>query len=45
MEFSPNAIGETGKSVGNDFEYSSGNNQDFLTVEQIAQLNKSVVIE
>jgi UDP-N-acetylglucosamine 4,6-dehydratase/5-epimerase len=45
MEFSPNIIGEMGKSVGNEFEYSSGNNQNFLTVGQISKLNKSIVIE
>jgi UDP-N-acetylglucosamine 4,6-dehydratase len=44
-EFSPNAIGEVGLPVDYDFEYSSGNNQDFLTVDQIAQLNKIVDIE
>ncbi|MDC0446754.1 UDP-N-acetylglucosamine 4,6-dehydratase (inverting) [Gammaproteobacteria bacterium] len=44
-EFSPNAIGEVGKPVEYDFEYSSGNNKDFLTVEQISSLNKTVVIE
>jgi UDP-N-acetylglucosamine 4,6-dehydratase/5-epimerase len=45
MEFSPNIIGEMGKPVSNEFEYSSGSNQDFLTVEQISKLNKSIVIE
>jgi UDP-N-acetylglucosamine 4,6-dehydratase len=45
MGFSPNVIGEIGKSVGNEFEYNSGNNQDFLTVEQISKLNKSIIIE
>ncbi len=45
QEYSPNAIGEIGKSVVNTFEYCSGNNQDFLTVEQIAQLNKTIVLE
>ena len=44
-EFSPNAIGEVGKPVEYDFEYSSGNNKVFLTVEQISSLNKTVVIE
>lgn len=45
IEFSPNIIGEMGKPVSNEFEYSSGSNQDFLTVEQISKLNKSIVIE
>jgi len=45
MNFSPNIIGEIGKSVGNEFEYSSGNNQNFLTVEQISELNKSIAFE
>jgi UDP-N-acetylglucosamine 4,6-dehydratase/5-epimerase len=45
MEFSPNSLGEIGKSVGNEFEYSSGNNQNFLTVKQISKLNQTIVIE
>ncbi len=44
-KFSPNKIGETGTPVDYDFEYSSGNNKDFLTVEQIVQLNKTIVVE
>ena len=44
-EFSPNAIGEVGVSVEQDFEYSSGSNQDFLTVEQISQLNQTIQVE
>jgi len=44
-EFSPNAIGEIGQTVADDFEYCSEKNKDFLTVEQIAQLNKTIVIE
>jgi UDP-N-acetylglucosamine 4,6-dehydratase len=43
--FSPNAIGEVGQPVNHNFEYSSGNNQNFLTVKQIEKLNKTVVIE
>ena len=45
IEFSPNSLGEIGKSVGNEFEYSSGNNPNFLTVKQISKLNQTIVIE
>jgi len=34
-----------GNPVDYDFEYSSGNNQHFLTVEQISLLNKNILIE
>jgi len=44
-EFSPNKLGEVGIAVDDDFEYSSGTNKDFLTVDQISQLNKEVTIE
>lgn len=44
-EFSPNSIGEIGTPVDYGFEYSSGNNLDFLSVEQIIQLNKTISIE
>ena len=44
-DFSQNAIGEKGSVVDLNFEYSSGNNKDFLTVEEISLLNKNVIIE
>ena len=44
-DFSQNAIGEKGSAVDLNFEYSSGNNKDFLTVEEISLLNKNVIIE
>lgn len=42
LDFSPNAIGEYGQPVGNDFEYSSGKNTNFLTIEQIVILNSDL---
>jgi UDP-N-acetylglucosamine 4,6-dehydratase len=44
-EFSPNKLGEAGVAVDYSFEYSSGSNKQFLTVDQIAKLNKDVTIE
>lgn len=41
-EFSKNCLGEQGKGVTELFEYHSGNNPDFLTVEQLVQLNKTI---
>jgi UDP-N-acetylglucosamine 4,6-dehydratase/5-epimerase len=43
--FLTNNIGEVGASVKNDFEYSSGTNDNFLSIEQIRDLNKTLVIE
>ncbi|MEA3285291.1 MAG: UDP-N-acetylglucosamine 4,6-dehydratase (inverting) [Synergistota bacterium] len=37
-DFQRNELGETGKSVTEDFVYSSGENEWFLTVEEIAQM-------
>jgi len=44
-EFSPNAIGEIGLPVSDDFEYSSGKNNHFLTIEEISQLNQNITAE
>jgi len=38
--FTTNALGEVGKPVPRDFEYNSGKNDWFLTVEEIAAVNK-----
>ena len=43
-DFSKNAIGEIGKEVSSDFEYSSGKNKNFLTVSQIKELNTKLSI-
>ncbi|MBU2884044.1 UDP-N-acetylglucosamine 4,6-dehydratase (inverting) [Psychrosphaera sp. B3R10] len=43
-DFSTNQLGETGKPVEHGFEYNSLTNEDFLNVEQIAQLNESLGI-
>ncbi len=44
-DYSPNAIGEIGLPVEYGFEYNSGINKDFLSVKQIAQLNKTILLE
>lgn len=38
IDYSTNAIGETGKTVAEDFEYHSGKNSHFLTVEELSEL-------
>jgi UDP-N-acetylglucosamine 4,6-dehydratase/5-epimerase len=43
MKFSPNNIGETGKSVDFDFQYSSGTNNDFLTTDLIVKYNETII--
>ena len=40
MGYTPNQIGEEGKPVEKGFEYNSGNNPDFLSVEEIRKLNE-----
>jgi UDP-N-acetylglucosamine 4,6-dehydratase len=40
IDFRTNALGETGKDVELGFEYNSGNNPDFLSVEQIREFDK-----
>lgn len=37
--FTPNNLGEEGMPVGQGFEYSSGRNTRFLSIEEIVQLN------
>lgn len=38
IDYSKNPYGEKGTPVSSDFEYSSGNNPRFLTIEEIQQL-------
>lgn len=42
VEFTKNAIGEEGKPVAMGYDYNSGTNPHFLTVEEIRDLNKSI---
>jgi UDP-N-acetylglucosamine 4,6-dehydratase len=41
VDFSVNALGETGEPVEPGFEYHSGRNPEFLTLEQILETNKA----
>jgi len=41
-DFLTDNSGEKGKKVPSDFEYSSGSNKDFLSIEQINKINKSL---
>jgi UDP-N-acetylglucosamine 4,6-dehydratase len=40
VDFTTNAIGENGKAVEQGFEFNSGTNSHFLSVEEIVELNK-----
>jgi UDP-N-acetylglucosamine 4,6-dehydratase len=40
-----NSIGEEGKKVELGFEYNSGNNPEFLTVEEIREINKRIFVD
>lgn len=39
VEFSMNKLGETGSPVDSDFEYNSGRNPHFLTIDEIRHIN------
>lgn len=39
VEYEKNAIGQEGKLVPENFEYSSGTNREFLTVEMLREMN------
>jgi UDP-N-acetylglucosamine 4,6-dehydratase len=39
-KFTPNALGEAGGEVEQGFEYNSGKNPEFLTVEKIVEVNR-----
>jgi len=41
-KFNCNALNETGKLVNPNFEYNSANNQNFLSVEQLIELNNNI---
>ena len=40
IDYSQNKIGESGKSVAHGFEYHSGNNPQFLTVDEIREYDR-----
>jgi UDP-N-acetylglucosamine 4,6-dehydratase len=40
MDFSVNSLGETGRPVDIGFEYHSGKNSRFLTIDEIAAMNR-----
>ena len=42
VEYSKNTLGEEGKLVPKDFEYNSGNNANFLEINELEQLIKEV---
>lgn len=42
VDYRKNAIGEVGKTVPDGFEYNSGTNPHFLTVEELREMNKLV---
>lgn len=39
VDYTANALGEKGKFVADGFDYSSGNNPHFLTVEELREMN------
>ena len=39
IDYTTNALGEKGKSVKDGFDYNSGNNPHFLTVEELREMN------
>jgi UDP-N-acetylglucosamine 4,6-dehydratase len=41
-DYTSNALGEYGTKVGDGFEYNSGNNPHFLSVQEIRELNQSL---
>jgi UDP-N-acetylglucosamine 4,6-dehydratase len=43
IDYTTNGLGETGVPVEQGFEYNSGNNQHFLTVEELKPLNHQQV--
>ncbi|MEX1147216.1 MAG: UDP-N-acetylglucosamine 4,6-dehydratase (inverting) [Sphingomonadales bacterium] len=40
VDYAENALGESGRAVAQGFEYHSGNNPHFLTVEELRQMNE-----
>lgn len=45
ITYDTNAINETGKFVEQEFEYNSGNNPDFLSVDEIVKMLDNLVLE
>lgn len=43
IDYSKNRLGETGVPVADKFEYHSGTNPHFLTIEELKELDKSVL--
>jgi UDP-N-acetylglucosamine 4,6-dehydratase len=43
IEYDTNKLGEKGKKVDENFEYHSGTNHHFLTVDELKELDKSSV--
>ena len=43
VNYKQNKLHETGQAVAEEFEYHSGNNPEFLTVEEIKKLNKQIL--
>ena len=39
VDYAKNAIGEIGRSVPDGFDYNSGNNPHFLTVDELREMN------
>ena len=39
VDYSTNLLGEHGKLVPDGFDYNSGNNPNFLTVEELREMN------
>jgi UDP-N-acetylglucosamine 4,6-dehydratase len=44
QDYTSNLIGETGKPVARGFEYNSGTNTHFLTVDEIVEFNKKAML-
>ncbi len=44
FKYTENAIGEIGKPVEQGFEYNSGTNTHFLTIEELSEYNKLAVL-
>jgi UDP-N-acetylglucosamine 4,6-dehydratase len=42
-DYHRNRLGESGTPVASGFEYESGSNPDFLSVEQLIALNRDVI--
>ena len=42
INYLKNALNEVGKSVKEDFEYRSDNNEHFLNIKEISDINESL---